>query len=176
MAGTGRLPAMTTGPAALRGSSLLLGVAVLALAAGVAATDLGAADILDWLADTLGTTFLTLLGLLCGVAFWAWVRIVQNHPRRDFWLEAGLHAAAAVATLALTFTLLGISLGIGTLAHTELTPETVQPVIADLTEQFSLAFMTSVIGLPVSAGLRAALLLTDSAASPPDLPDPDESA
>ncbi|MDW3205173.1 MAG: hypothetical protein R8L07_06475 [Alphaproteobacteria bacterium] len=160
-----RIPAEAAGPVALRGSSVLLGVAVLALAAGVAATDLAASDLLDWLADTLGIVFLSLLGALCLVAFWAWMRIVQDHPRRDFWLEAGLHAAAAIATLALTFTLLGISLGIGTLAETDLTPETVQQVIARLTEQFSLAFMTSVIGLPVSAAVRALLLLTDRAAS-----------
>lgn len=171
-----RISAEPAGPVVLRGGSVLLGVAVLVLAAGVAATDLDAADLIGWLAETLGVVFLSLLGALCAAAFWAWIRIIQRHPRTEFWLEAGLHAAAAIATLALTFTLLGISLGIGTLAHTDLTPDTVQQVIAALTEQFSLAFMTSVIGLPTAAAIRALLLLTDSALTPTESISPNPPA
>jgi hypothetical protein len=148
------------GSAALRTTSFLLGGAVIATALATGVTDLTASELLDWLAGTLGTTFLALLGALVFAAVLAWVRIVQRNANADFWLEAGLHAASSIATLALTFTLLGISIGIGTLAHTELTPETVQSVIGTLTEQFSLAFLTSVIGLPLSTGLRALLLLT----------------
>jgi hypothetical protein len=65
-----------------------------------------------------------------------------------------------VTTLALTFTLLGISLGIGTLAGQELTPETIQPVIRKMTANFSLAFMTTVVGLPISALLRSLIIVT----------------
>ncbi|MEQ9489067.1 MAG: hypothetical protein RIM72_08735 [Alphaproteobacteria bacterium] len=151
------------GSAALRTASFLLGGAVIATALATGATDLSAAELLEWLAGTLGTTFLVLLGALVFAAVLAWVRIVQRNANSDFWLEAGLHASSSIATLALTFTLLGISIGIGTLAHTELTPETVQGVIGTLTEQFSLAFLTSVIGLPLSTGLRALLLLTHQA-------------
>ena len=68
-------------------------------------------------------------------------------------------AAHGVATLALTYTLFGISLGIGTLAGQGLTPETVQTVIRDLTASFSLAFMTTVVGLPLSAALRTILVV-----------------
>jgi hypothetical protein len=71
-----------------------------------------------------------------------------------------LHAANGIATLALTYTLFGISLGIGDLAGQNLTPDTVQAVIRGLTERFSLAFMTTVIGLPTSALLRALLSIT----------------
>ena len=77
-----------------------------------------------------------------------------------FWTEAGLQAANGIATLALTYTLLGISLGIGTLAEQELTPETVRHVIRGLTSQFSLAFMTTVVGLPTAAILRTLLVVT----------------
>jgi len=80
--------------------------------------------------------------------------------QRDFWLEVGLHGANGVSTLALTFTLLGISLGIGTLAEQELTPETVQVIIGDLTKHFSLAFLTTVVGLPSAAVLRAILSIS----------------
>jgi hypothetical protein len=76
------------------------------------------------------------------------------------WFEAGVQAANGVTTLALTFTLLGISLGIGTLAGQELTPETIQPVIRKMTANFSLAFMTTVIGLPISALLRSMIIVT----------------
>ena len=78
------------------------------------------------------------------------------------WLVAGIQAANGVATLALTYTLLGISLGIGSLAGQELTPDTIQGVIKVLTENFSLAFMTTVVGLPTSALLRSLLLVTDA--------------
>ena len=71
-----------------------------------------------------------------------------------------MHAAQGVATLALTFTLLGISLGIGSLADNQLTPDTIQSVISQLTNRFSMAFMTTVIGLPVSAVLRTGLAVT----------------
>ena len=78
------------------------------------------------------------------------------------WLESGLHGANGVSTLALTYTLLGISLGIGTLSEQELTPDTVQTVISQLTDHFSLAFMTTVVGLPTSAALRALMLISHS--------------
>lgn len=156
---------------ALRHTGVVLGGAVIALALASGVTDLSASELLGWIAGTLGTTFLVLLGLLVLAALTAWIRILQRHARSDFWLETGLHASSAIATLALTFTLLGISIGIGTLAQTELTPETVQSVIGALTEQFSLAFLTSVIGLPLSTGLRALLLLTDSYLNPFDEAD-----
>lgn len=161
------------GGAGLRASSVMLGGTALGLALAAGTTDLGTADLMDWMARTLGTAFLVLLGALVFVALLAWTKLVQRHSRPDFWIEAGLHAAGAVATLALTFTLLGISLGIGSLAQTALTPETVQGVISDLTRQFSLAFMTSVIGLPVSTGLRALLLLTERAMAPAGRTGPD---
>jgi len=62
--------------------------------------------------------------------------------------------------LALTYTLLGISLGIGGLAEQTLTPDTVQEVIRSLTAKFSLAFLTTVIGLPTAALLRAILMVS----------------
>ena len=57
---------------------------------------------------------------------------------------------------------LGISLGIGSLAGQDLTPDTIQSVIRTMTANFSLAFMTTVIGLPVSALLRSLLIVTDA--------------
>jgi len=111
--------------------------------------------------DVLGIGFISLLTVLVFVAAFALVKLVSAASRvtDDLWLQVGVQAAGGVATLALTFTLLGISLGIGGLAGQELTPETVQPVIRDLTASFSLAFMTTVIGLPVSAGLRSILVV-----------------
>tara|TARA_B100000683_G_scaffold220295_1_gene217084 strand:- start:1019 stop:1255 length:237 start_codon:yes stop_codon:yes gene_type:complete len=76
-----------------------------------------------------------------------------------------MQTANGVTTLALTFTLLGISLGIGGLAEQNLTPETVQTVIRDLTANFSLAFMTTVVGLPMSAILRALLVVSHNRAN-----------
>jgi hypothetical protein len=148
-----------------RGMAYLLGMAVLALAAGVAFTSLGPADVGAWALEIFGVTFLFLLSALVLMAFVCWVRLCDcpdDPGRRRIWAEAGLHAANGVSTLALTFTLLGISLGIGTLADQALTPQTIQVVVRDLTAQFSLAFMTTVVGLPVSAALRALIGITET--------------
>ena len=85
-----------------------------------------------------------------------------SESSRKLWMEVGQHAANGTATLALTYTLLGISLGISTLADQELNTNTVQKIIGGLTEHFSLAFMTTVVGLPVSAVLRALISITEA--------------
>lgn len=71
-----------------------------------------------------------------------------------------MQASNGITTLALTYTLFGISLGIGTLSEATLTPDTIHEVIRALTANFSLAFMTTVVGLPVSALLRSLLAVT----------------
>jgi hypothetical protein len=80
------------------------------------------------------------------------IKVGKNN---DFLFDAGMQAANGISTLALTFTLLGISLGIGTLSEQPLTPSSVNEMIGELTRQFSMAFMTTVVGLPSSAILRA---------------------
>lgn len=145
---------------ASRALAYCMGGGVIALAAAMLATSLNAESVLGWLRDTLGISFLILLVTLVVVSIVSWVKLLQRARNDDTWLEAGLNAASGIATVALTFTLLGISLGIGSLANHELTPETVQVVIRELTAEFSLAFLTSVIGLPVSTLLRAMLLVT----------------
>ena len=79
---------------------------------------------------------------------------------KKIWLQIGIHASNGVATLALTFTLFGISSGIGQLTAGSLNIEEINSVIASLTDEFSMAFMTSVIGLPLSALLRVAVAVT----------------
>ena len=73
-------------------------------------------------------------GDFCLDAYW-----VLDPRGSEVSLETGLQAANGIATLALTYTLLGISLGIGSLAGHELGPETIQAVIRDLTRHFSMA-------------------------------------
>ncbi len=141
--------------------SYVLGGSVLALAVAVAATAMSPAEIVAWAQDMFGHAFLVLLGALVVTAVYAWVRLLRQ-PGNPVWLEAGLQAANGVTTLALTFTLLGITLGIGTLAEQELNPQTVQDIVQDLTARFSLAFMTTVVGLPLSAVLRTLLMVTDA--------------
>ena len=98
-------------------------------------------------------------GGLVFVAVYSWTRMLER-PGDQVWLEAGLQAANGITTLALTYTLLGISLGVGSLAENELSQDTVQTVIRNLTAQFSMAFLTTVVGLPTSAVLRTVLVLT----------------
>lgn len=148
-----------------RSLSLFLGLSVIAVAGVVATTSYGVGDITGWAVKVFGGAFLTLLSALVFLAFFCWVRLSEAHREGDMkaaelWLESGLHASNGVSTLALTFTLLGISLGIGSLANQELTPETVQVIIRSLTKHFSLAFMTTVVGLPLAALLRALMSIT----------------
>ncbi|NQV98390.1 MAG: hypothetical protein HQ483_01735 [Rhodospirillales bacterium] len=147
--------------------SYLLGVSVLGLAGGVALTEVRIADIIAWSDKIFGGLFVSLFCALVYMAILAIVRVQGRsitEPGVRIWFEAGLQAASAIATLALTYTLLGISLGIGGLAGQDLNPETVSGIIRSLTENFSMAFMTTVVGLPVSAVLRAILMVAHSRA------------
>ena len=146
-----------------RALSYLLGSAVIVLAIAVMATSLEATDIAAWAWQAFGVTFLALFASLVFITVLCWTRLQRagnTDGHGEVWHEAGIHAANGVATLALTYTLLGISLGIGQLAHQELTTATVQAVIRGLTEQFSLAFLTTIVGLPTSAALRALMQVT----------------
>lgn len=157
--------ALTIAETSSKSLSFVLGAVVVGLAIAVGATSLGPEAIARWTLEVFGVTFLSLFALLTFAAVFCWSKLGQEraHPAtRASWLESGLHAANGVSTLALTYTLLGISLGIGTLSDQELNPSTVQSIIGQLTEHFSLAFMTTVVGLPSSAALRALLLITDT--------------
>lgn len=90
--------------------------------------------------------------------FVATYKIIQNDTtlkEKEFFLEVSHQIANAISTLSLTYTLLGISLGIGSLSQQELSPETVNSIISELTGQFSMAFMTTVVGLPSATLIRA---------------------
>ena len=139
--------------------SFFLGIVVLGLFAAAMATSLDAGDILTWAREVFGVTFLLALSALVVTVLHCWMRLEADGAPDTARLETGLHAANGVATLALTYTLLGISLGIGSLANQDLGPETIQVVIRDLTGHFSMAFLTTVVGLPVSAVLRAMLMI-----------------
>ena len=145
--------------------SLVLGTAVLVAAVASAMMGLDLREIADWAFEVFSVTFMVILGIILAGFAYCLVRLIEcrkNGENGDVWLEAAVHLAGGVATVALTYTLLGISLGIGTLAGQPVNAETVQSIIGDLTSHFSLAFMTTVIGLPVSAALRAVIHITDT--------------
>lgn len=144
-----------------RAAALMLGGVVLGLAGIALATSWSAGDVAAWANRVFGATFIAIMAGLVFTAVFCWVKLRQTGGER-LWLEAGLQAANAITTLALTYTLLGISLGVGGLAAQELTPETVRVVIRGLTQNFSLAFLTTVVGLPLSAALRTALVVTNA--------------
>ncbi len=143
------------------GSRLLsyaIGGGVVLLAIAVASTPLKPSALVDTVLAMFGPAFIALFATLVSVSLIATARqsaYPQDPLRRRVWVELGMHASSGVATLALTFTLLGISLGIGTLADRDLNPETVSTVVSELTGHFSLAFMTTVVGLPAASVLRA---------------------
>lgn len=153
-------PVSSTFGMASRTVSLLLGGTVVILAIAAMITELNVRDIAQWLEQMLGISFLCLYAGLMGLALFSWNHVIKRGANEDIWMETGIHAANGITTLALTYTLLGISLGIGGLAEQTLTPETVQEIIRGLTAKFSLAFLTTVIGLPTAAFLRAVLMIS----------------
>jgi len=147
---------------ASQSASYFLGGAVIVLASLLAIWSIDPEAALDWTLGTLGPGFVTALTALTLGVFYCLIRLVQSKDEEaeaEFWLGAGVQLSNGVATLALTFTLFGISVGIGALASQGLTPETVGGVIRELTGSFTLAFMTTVIGLPLSTALRASLVI-----------------
>ena len=131
---------------------VVIGLALIQLLFGVAPKDLFAA-----VKDMLGVLFIALAVGLVLTVMMAVARVCDvklDGQSKSVWLHIGLHAANGIATVALTFTLFGISAGIGELAAGDLNIDTINTVIASLTDQFSMAFMTSVVGLPLAALMR----------------------
>ena len=109
-----------------------------------------------------GYSFLVLISALIILVCFSWIKMFEakyQNIDRQIWVETGQHAANGVATLALTYTLLGISLGISTLSGE--IKQQYQALIGSLTQHFSTAFMTTVVGLPISGILRALIGITE---------------
>lgn len=145
------------GQAVGRASATLLAVLVGMAALLAVATPITPAAGLALALGTLGPAFvLVLLTLVLVVLVACQAMNEAAEPGQVlFWRDVGFYAAGGIATAALTWTLFGISLGIGSLARTELAPATIQAVIADLTRHFGMAFVTTIIGLPLATLLRA---------------------
>ena len=130
------------------------GVMIIALAAIGFVTKMQVSDIFKWVTQYFGLSFTIVFSALCVTSAYAIWQLKQGKTL-VFWQEVGLQAANGISTLALTFTLLGISLGIGSLSQQSLTPENINNVISILTTQFSMAFMTTIVGLPTATAIRA---------------------
>ena len=140
--------------------SIFLGGIVLTLFVYVGYSDTNPSFIFEWLISTLGYSFLIITAFLTFMAIISIININNcENRRRKFWFETGLQVSNLISTLALTYTLLGISLGIGELSSSKLDIDTINQTISKLTQQFSMAFMTSVIGLPLSGLLRSILII-----------------
>ena len=150
---------------ASRALAIVLGGVSVILAVATLTTGDRPAVVVARAETVLGPVFLMGMLTLSLVAIVAGLRLARDPGDRP-WLAAGLQGASGVATLALTFTLLGIGLGIAALAEAELSPQTVNTIIQELTARFSLAFSTTVVGLPLAAVLRAVLLVLAARADP----------
>ncbi|MFC4699622.1 hypothetical protein ACFO4O_05565 [Glaciecola siphonariae] len=140
----------------VRAGYWILGAAVILLALVSYCTQMTLQDLMAHIEELFGVSFVVLFSVLVALAAFSIVQLHQNSGSA-LWAEVGLQAANGISTLALTFTLLGISLGIGSLSTQALTPDTVQHIIGELTAQFSMAFMTTVIGLPTATLFRAVI-------------------
>ena len=138
----------------LRALFYFMGCLVMALALASYLTNLNALAIFVWIQERFTSGFLILLSLFLFSGVFGLLRL-NGSTMDGFWQECALQSANGVATLALTFTLLGISLGIGSLSQQSISPQTVGIIIQQLTQHFSMAFMTTVVGLPLATLLRA---------------------
>jgi len=141
-------------PSTSNAIGIFFGTGIILLAVASYLTQMPVLDLVNWLQNVFSWSFVIIFSGLFSMAVVAGASIKAD-KNNDFLYEAGLQAANGISTLALTFTLLGISLGIGTLSDQPLTPSSVNSIIGELTKQFSMAFMTTVVGLPSSAILRA---------------------
>ena len=139
-------------------SGVLVGSSAILLALISVLTEMPVIDIFAWLERYFSFGFIVMFSALLSLNILAIIRVKQNIAT-TYWAEVGNQSANGISTLALTFTLLGISLGIGSLSEQTLSPDTIQDIISSLTEQFSMAFMTTVVGLPSAAILRAVLAI-----------------
>lgn len=137
-----------------RSGALIMGGAVIALAALSFFTKMNLSELLSWAQKMFGWGFALIFVGLTVVGINACLSI-GAHQKRDYYWELAQQMGNGIATLALTFTLLGISMGIGSLSGQSLHPDTIQNIISQLTGQFSSAFMTTVVGLPTATALRA---------------------
>lgn len=137
-----------------KGSLVVIGLSIVALAGLSYLTNMPLSALLAWAKVVFGWSFALLFSglLVTGI-------LASQKLRRGcnpyYWYEVGQQAANGISTLALTFTLLGISLGIGSLSEQPLSPDNIQHIISNLTQQFSTAFMTTVVGLPTASLIRA---------------------
>ena len=132
-----------------RTTSYTLGALILITAAIVAWSGMSVPALADWVLEMFGISFLILLSALIFIVILCWSQMLlasKKNKEGRVWLETGQHAANAISTLALTYTLLGISLGIGPL-NQELRPRPFK-LLFGFNRAFSLAFMTTVVGLP----------------------------
>jgi len=133
---------------------LMIGVGVILLALASFVMQMNLADLFVWLEKVFSWSFIFCYSVLLVIGIYAGAK-VKTATNTEYWYEVGSQVSNGIATLALTFTLLGISLGIGSLGQQSLTPESVHLVIGELTTHFSTAFMTTVIGLPTANVVRA---------------------
>ena len=105
--------------------------------------------LINWGVSTLGLLFIVIFITQLILTLFCLVQLNQTEiQNRRYWFEFGLQVSNSISTIALTFTLFGISMGIGELSTSNLDISTINKTISKLTEQFSMAFMTSVVGLP----------------------------
>lgn len=143
----------------------LIGVGVIATAIAHGASGKSSAEILAWFLHENGISFTVLFLVLLQIALMGWVRVEELPPGSrayHLWLDAGLNAAAALGVVSLAYKLVGIGLGINSLAEHPLNADNVQTIMMELTRNFSMAFMTTVFGLVTSSCLRILLVMAHS--------------
>ena len=137
-----------------KGTIVIIGLTIVALAGLSYLTNMPLSALLEWAKVVFGWSFALLFSGLVVIGVFASQKL-RKGCNPYYWYEVGQQAANGISTLALTFTLLGISLGIGSLSEQPLSPDNIQHIISNLTQQFSTAFMTTVVGLPTASVIRA---------------------
>ena len=97
--------------------SFFLGSILISLVFIVYLTENEPSEIFNMANSLLGSTFIILISLLTFFSVICITNVITLKPyEKKFWFETGIQLSNLISTIALTYTLLGISLGIGGLS------------------------------------------------------------
>ena len=118
-------------------------------------------------ASIVGWPFLSVYGLLSVALMLTLLRIRSARragadEARTYWAHIGGQLCGLLSTIALVFTLWGLSQGVLLLGANQVTADTIDQLLSQLMTHFGVAFYSSIIGLPTAALGRVLVFVASS--------------
>lgn len=117
--------------------------------------------------SVVGWPFLTIYSVLTAILLGSYLKI--RRARREgssenlsYWAQVGTQVCGLLSTMALVFTLFGLSQGVLLLGVSKVTPDSIDQLLGELMTHFGVAFYSSIIGLPTAALGRFVIFTTSA--------------